>query len=166
MDINYDGRIKIVLFNPEIPANTGNIGRLCLGADTELHIIQPMRFFINDKYLKRAGLDYWEKVKVFIHASWTHFLEAYPEASLYYCSTKGKKLYTEVDYKDGDFLVFGPESRGLPENMLFENIHRVITIPMHNEIRSINLCNSVAIIMYEAIRQFVCQCQLYDMVDR
>ena len=154
MDIHNDSRVRIVLFNPEIPANTGNIGRLCLGADTELHIIKPMRFFINDKYLKRAGLDYWDKIKLFIHDDWFHFLETYPEENKYYCSTKGKVLYTDVNYKDGDFLVFGPESRGLPENMLFENIEKVITIPMHGEIRSINLCNSVAIILYEAIRQF------------
>ena len=148
-EINF----KIVLYNPEIPANTGNIGRLCLGANAELHIIKPMRFFINDKYLKKAGIDYWEKVKLFLHDDWESFVANYPKDNIYLCSTKGKRLYTDVSYQKNDILVFGPESRGLPEDMLNEYGDKVITIPMHKDIRSINLCNSVAIVLYEGMRQ-------------
>ena len=155
--------LKIVLYQPEIPANTGNIGRLCIGANAELHIIKPMRFFLNDKYLKRAGLDYWHKVKLFIHDDWQSFLDSTVtyEACLvntkpnniYLCSTKGKTFYSDVKFQKDDVLVFGPESRGLPEDMLNEFGENVITIPMSKDIRSINLCNSVAIILYEGLRQ-------------
>ena len=153
---------KIVLYNPEIPANTGNIGRLCLGANAELHIIKPMRFFINDKYIKKAGLDYWDKVQLFIHEDWQTFLSLHTthqllpsvyQSNIYLCSTKGKKLYSDVVYKKGDVFVFGPESRGLPMEMLDHHHPNVITIPMYSEIRSINLCNSVSIILYEGLRQ-------------
>jgi len=144
---------RIALYQPEIPANTGNIGRLCLGANAELHIIKPMRFFLNDKYLKRAGLDYWDSVKLFIHESYADFVHAYPDNNLYYCTTKTDQKYTDVSFKQGDILLFGPESRGLPEDMLAMNKEKNITIPMHEEIRSINLSNSVSIILYEAVRQ-------------
>ena len=144
---------KIVLYNPEIPANTGNIGRLCLGTNAELHIIKPMRFFINDKYLKRAGMDYWDKVKCFIHDDWDSFISKYPNNNFYLCSTKGKINYTDIKFQKDDILVFGPESRGLNEDFLKANPDKVITIPMYKEIRSINLCNSVAIVLYEALRQ-------------
>lgn len=144
---------RIVLFQPEIPANTGNIGRLCLGANAELHLIKPMRFFINDKYLKRAGLDYWEHVKLFIHDSLDDMLKAYPENRVFYCTTKSNNSYTDHSYQRGDIFVFGPESRGLPEDLIYSHPQNCITIPMHSEIRSINLSNSVSIILYEAVRQ-------------
>lgn len=144
---------RIVLFQPEIPANTGNIGRLCLGANAELHIIKPMRFFLNDKYLKRAGLDYWEHVKLFIHESLQEFLDCYPDNQVWYCTTKTENCYSDQHFKNGDIFIFGPESRGIPEEILNDHRDECITIPMHQEIRSINLCNSVAVILYEGLRQ-------------
>ena len=144
---------KIVLFQPEIPANTGNIGRLCVGADCELHIIKPMRFMINDKYLKRAGLDYWQDLKFSLHDDLAEIQEQYPESKIYYCTTKTGNKFTEPHYQAGDIFVFGPESRGIPEEILLENKENTITIPMSDKIRSINLSNSVAIILYEALRQ-------------
>lgn len=144
---------RIVLFQPEIPANTGNIGRLCLGANAELHIIKPMRFFINDKYLKRAGLDYWDKVKLYFHDSLEELIAQYPNQNIYYCTTKSDRGYHTFKYQQGDIFIFGPESRGIPEDILTEHSDYCITIPMHDEIRSINLCNSVAIILYEGLRQ-------------
>ncbi|MCL2063115.1 MAG: tRNA (cytidine(34)-2'-O)-methyltransferase [Candidatus Cloacimonetes bacterium] len=160
MDYDYDRSLsfRIVLYNPEIPQNTGNIGRLCIGANAELHIIKPMRFFINDKYLKKAGMDYWEKVKLFIHDDWNSFLtqcgiSLLTNNNIYLCSTKGKKSYTDIVFKKGDIFVFGPESRGLPEEMLNKYNDKVITIKMTKDIRSINLCNSVAIVLYEGLRQ-------------
>ncbi|HOQ80614.1 MAG TPA: tRNA (cytidine(34)-2'-O)-methyltransferase [Candidatus Cloacimonadota bacterium] len=144
---------RVVLYQPEIPANTGNIGRLCLGANAELHIIKPMRFFLNDKYLKRAGLDYWDNVKLFVHESLDDLIEKYPNNAVYFCTTKTKQSYTDFSYQSGDLFVFGPESRGLPEDILLAQQNRNITIPMHDSIRSINLSNSVSIILYEALRQ-------------
>jgi tRNA (cytidine/uridine-2'-O-)-methyltransferase len=141
------------LYQPEIPANTGNIGRLCVGADCELHIIKPMRFLINDKYLKRAGLDYWNKLKFHTHQSLQELKINYPHCTLYYCTTKTPRLYTEPDYKPGDAFVFGPESRGIPEDILTENCPETITIPMSDQLRSLNLSNSVAVVLYEALRQ-------------
>jgi len=146
-------RFKIVLYQPEIPSNTGNIGRICVGANLELHIIKPMRFLLNDKLLKRAGLDYWHKLDLTIHNSLEDLLAKYPDNNVYYCTTKTDKIYTKVEYKRGDAFVFGPESRGIPEDILFSNREKNITIPMTGEIRSINLSNSVAIIAYEALRQ-------------
>ena len=144
----------IVLYQPEIPENTGNIGRLCLGSSAHLHLIKPMKFILNDKYLKRAGVDYWEKVKLSIHDDWHTFLSSVgSESRIYLCSTKGKNLYTDRSYKKGDYFVFGPESRGLPSELLNESPHNVIKIPMSDQIRSINLANSVAIIIYEGMRQ-------------
>ena len=143
---------KIVLYQPEIPANTGNIGRLCVGTDCELHIIKPMRFMINDKYLKRAGLDYWEKLKFYLHDNLIEMKENY-QGNLYYCTTKTRQCYTEFNYHTGDMFVFGPESRGLPEELLQENCDKTINIPMSPSIRSLNLSNSVAIVLYEALRQ-------------
>lgn len=143
---------KIVLYQPEIPANTGNIGRLCVGASCELHIIKPMRFLINDKYLKRAGLDYWDDLDLTIHDSLEE-LEIGDENTIYYCTTKTDRVYTEPEFKPGDAFVFGPETRGLPEDILIKNSESTITIPMSSKIRSINLSNSAAIILYEALRQ-------------
>ena len=146
---------KIVLYQPEIPANTGNIGRLCVGCNSQLHLIKPMRFFINDKYIKRAGLDYWQKLDLKLHDSYECFLKNKDESNIYYFSTKAEKSYTDIDYQFGDYLVFGPESRGLPEDIIFssDNKGKVVRIPMSDKIRSINLSNSVAAALYEAWRQ-------------
>jgi tRNA (cytidine/uridine-2'-O-)-methyltransferase len=144
---------KIVLYQPEIPANTGNIGRLCVGADCELHIIKPMRFMINDKNLKRAGLDYWQDLKFFLHDDLAELQAQFPQSNIYFCTTKTERKYTEPEYKDGDIFVFGPESRGIPEEILTNNHNKTITIPMSAKLRSINLSNSVAIVLYEALRQ-------------
>ncbi len=150
---NVEINFRIVLYEPEIPANTGNIGRLCVGSNSELHIIKPMRFFINDKYVKRAGLDYWSKLNLQIWDSLDEFLEAYPNNTAYYCTTKTDHKYSEKKFNKGDIFIFGPESRGIPEEILKKNWDKTITIPMSQEIRSINLSNSVAIILYEAWRQ-------------
>ncbi len=150
---NVKVNFRIVLFEPEIPANTGNIGRLCVGSNSELHIIKPMRFFINDKYVKRAGLDYWSKLKLHVWDSLDDFLEAYPENTVYYCTTKTEYKYSDKIFKKGDIFIFGPESRGIPENILKKKWDQTITIPMSKEIRSINLSNSVAIVLYEAWKQ-------------
>jgi tRNA (cytidine/uridine-2'-O-)-methyltransferase len=142
---------RIVLYQPEIPANTGNIGRLCVGANAELHIIKPMKFFLNDKYLKRAGLDYWDKVKLFVHDGWNSFVEQYTDNNVYLVETCGESFYYEEHFKQGDIFVFGSETKGLPESIL--KTHKTIKIPMSEEIRSINMCNSVAIVLYEGLRQ-------------
>ena len=144
---------RIVLYQPEIPANTGNIGRLCVGADAELHIIKPMRFFINDKYLKRAGLDYWDNLKVFYYDSLNELLTKYNKENFYYCTTKTDNVYIERKFIQGDFFVFGPESRGIPMDILEKYWQNTITIPMTSKIRSINLANSVAIVLFEGLRQ-------------
>lgn len=144
---------KVVLYQPEIPANTGNIGRLCLGANAELHIIKPMRFLLTDAHLKRAGMDYFKHVKLFKHDSLEDLFAAYPESTAYYLTTKTDKKYTDMKFKDGDMLIFGPESRGIPEEILNNNKNNCLTIPMHTTIRSHNLANSVAIVLFEALRQ-------------
>jgi tRNA (cytidine/uridine-2'-O-)-methyltransferase len=145
--------VRVVLYQPEIPSNTGNIGRLCLGAGVELHIVKPARFLLTDKALQRAGLDYWAQLDVKLHGSLDELLAAYPDSTAYYCSTKATRLYTEPEYHPGDLLIFGPESRGLPEELLRANPERVIGIPMTGSIRSLNLANSVSIILYEALRK-------------
>lgn len=151
--INPEINFKVVLHQPEIPANTGNIGRVCLGVGAELHIIKPMRFFLTDKYLKRAGLDYWDKLTIHFHENLNSFIESFPDNNIYYCTTKSSNIYSEKKYKKGDIFVFGAESKGLPEELLKNNYENTINIPMTNQIRSINLSNSVAIILYEAWRQ-------------
>ncbi|PKN75219.1 MAG: tRNA (uridine(34)/cytosine(34)/5-carboxymethylaminomethyluridine(34)-2'-O)-methyltransferase TrmL [Candidatus Cloacimonetes bacterium HGW-Cloacimonetes-2] len=145
--------LNIVLFEPEIPANTGNIGRLCLGSGAKLHLIRPIRFLLDDKSLRRAGLDYWHKLDYQIWDSFAELLASDPAANFHFATTKTANSYLDCAYKPGDYIVFGPESRGLPEDLLSENAERCITIPMTGEIRSINLANSVAIVLYEAIRQ-------------
>jgi len=144
---------KIVLYQPEIPINTGSIGRLCINANAELHIIKPIRFFLDDKHVKRAGMDYWNDVKLCVHDDWRAFLATCDSENIYYCSTKAKNLYHQQTFAKGDAFVFGPESRGLPAKFLTENEHMAVKIPMHPASRSINLANSVAIILYEALRQ-------------
>lgn len=144
---------NIVLYQPEIPANTGNIGRLCVGSQSRLHLIKPFRFLIDDKSLKRAGLDYWHELDIVLHDNIENLLSVIPKDKLYFCTTKSTNSYLDRQYNIDDYFIFGPESRGLPETMLNEYPDRCITIPMTNKIRSINLSNSVAIILYEALRQ-------------
>ncbi|MBN1326768.1 MAG: tRNA (cytidine(34)-2'-O)-methyltransferase [Candidatus Cloacimonetes bacterium] len=144
---------RVVLYQPEIPANTGNIGRLCLGMDAQLHIIKPMRFLINDKYLRRAGLDYWDQVNPVIHSDFESFLEKYSDQNIYFCSTKGSGIYSDRAFALGDIFVFGPETKGLPENILDRFQKQTLRIPMSDKIRSFNLANSVSIILAEAWRQ-------------
>lgn len=143
----------IVLFEPEIPQNTGNIGRLCVGADCPLHIIKPTRFRLDDQAIKRAGLDYWPKLELFLHNDIQEIYNSYPSDRIFLASTKGSKCYWDMQYKHGDVFVFGPESRGLPENLLLAYPANVVRIPMSQNIRSINLANSVGIVLYEALRQ-------------
>ena len=148
-EINF----HVVLYQPEIPANTGNIGRLCVGTNSILHIIKPMRFLLTDKLVKRAGLDYWDKLTLKIHDSLDDFLLEFPDSNIYFCTTKTDRKFTEHKYKKGDVFIFGPESRGIPEDILRKYQKQNITIPMSSKIRSINLSNSVAIVIYEAWRQ-------------
>lgn len=157
---------RIVLYQPEIPANTGNIGRLCVGCGAELHIIKPMRFILDDKHLKRAGLDYWDKLKLYMHDSLDDLVAKYPDNHIYFCTTKTNKKYTDRVFKRGDLFVFGPESRGIPEDILDHYQEWNITIPMTGDIRSINLANSVSIILYEAWRQLSFQSELTDSSPR
>ncbi len=145
--------LHIVLVEPEIPQNTGNIARTCAATGSELHLVEPLGYSLEDKYLKRAGLDYWPLVKIHIHKDFSQVLSAYPEAAFFYASTKAPRSYAEVSYPQDVFLVFGKESRGLPENLLTRVYDRCIRIPMIEGARSLNLSNSVAIVAYEALRQ-------------
>ena len=153
MEKNYEVNFHIVLHQPEMPANTGNIGRLCVGSNSKLHIVKPMRFLITDKYVKRAGLDYWDKLQINFLNDLSEIQSINPEGRIWLCTTKSNNLYTDVTYKKGDIFVFGAESKGLPESYLEENFEKTITIPMTKNIRSINLSNSVGIVLYEAWRQ-------------
>lgn len=144
---------NIVLYQPEIPANTGNIGRLCVGSNSKLHLIKPFRFLMDDKSLKRAGLDYWHELDLAIHDNIDAIIETIHLEQVYFCTTKSTNAYLDRQYNKGDYFIFGPESRGLPESLLEQYSERCITIPMSGKIRSINLSNSVAVILYEAIRQ-------------
>lgn len=143
----------IVLFEPEIPQNTGNIGRLCVGANCPLHIVKPLRFRLDDQAIKRAGLDYWPKLDLVLHQSIDEIYASFPASRIFLASTKGDKCYWDNQYQEGDVFVFGPESRGLPESILHKHPANVIRIPMSEDIRSINLANSVGIVLYEALRQ-------------
>ena len=142
-------RFNVVLFKPEIASNTGNIGRLCLGAGAKLIIVKPTKFLLTDKQIRRAGLDYWKDVKPRFVSS----LKEIDTARAYYCTTKSKKPYYECFFAPDDYFVFGPESSGLPKDLLAKNAERTITIPMTKSVRSLNLANSVAIILHEALRQ-------------
>jgi tRNA (cytidine/uridine-2'-O-)-methyltransferase len=144
---------NIVLYQPEIPANTGNIARLCVGTNSVLHIIQPMKFMITDKHLKRAGLDYWDRLDLMLYKDWEEFLDRNGKERLFFFTTKSEKIYTTINFQSNDFLIFGQETRGLPESILKKNWEYAFTIPMSDKIRSINLSNSVAIVLYEALRQ-------------
>ncbi|MBN2858280.1 MAG: tRNA (cytidine(34)-2'-O)-methyltransferase [Candidatus Delongbacteria bacterium] len=145
--------LNIVLFEPEIPHNTGNIGRLCVGLNSKLHLIEPLGFKITDKALKRAGLDYWTKLDLSVYSSLEHFFSVNRGLNFYYSSTKAERSYYEAEFRKGDFVMFGKESGGLPEIIHSSYKGRGLKIPMSENIRSINLCNSVAVIMYEAYRQ-------------
>lgn len=147
--------IQVVLYQPEIPPNTGNIARTCALTGTPLHLIRPLGFSIDDKTLKRAGLDYWHLLNLTVHDSLEAFLERYPEGSFYLYTTRATRLYTEVAYEPGSFLIFGKETAGLPEALLARFPDRLLKIPMLNRegVRSLNLSNSVAVAVYEAYRQ-------------
>ena len=145
--------MNIVLFQPEIPANTGNIGRTCVATDTKLHLIEPLGFRLNEKEIKRAGMDYWEHLDVTRYVNFEEFLEKNPNAKIWMATTKAKHVYTDVTYGPDDFIMFGKESAGIPEEILVENEETCIRIPMLEKIRSLNLSNSVAIVLYEALRQ-------------
>ncbi|MDD2216805.1 MAG: tRNA (uridine(34)/cytosine(34)/5-carboxymethylaminomethyluridine(34)-2'-O)-methyltransferase TrmL [Eubacteriales bacterium] len=151
--------IHIVLVEPEIPPNTGNIARSCAATGSVLHLVKPLGFSIDDKSLKRAGLDYWPFVKLEVHESLEEFFEIYGEAvtnkSMYFATTKGGRLYTDVEFKDGDMILFGRETAGLPKELIEKNKDHTLRIPMIGDVRlrSLNLSNSVNIILFEALRQ-------------
>ncbi len=145
--------MNIVLLEPEMPANTGNIGRTCVATGTKLHLIEPLGFKLNDKLIKRAGLDYWDKLDVTVYSDYQDFLDRNPGARIYMATTKGLHVYSEVAYEPDCFLMFGKESAGIPEEILLENQDRCVRIPMWGDIRSLNLSNSVSVVLYEAFRQ-------------
>ena len=145
--------LNIVLYEPEIPANTGNIGRTCVATGTRLHLIEPLGFRLGEKELRRAGMDYWKDLDVTTYADYEDFLARNPGAVIYMATTKGLNVYTEVRYEPDSYLMFGKESAGIPEEILRENKERAIRIPMNPQIRSLNLSNSAAIVLYEALRQ-------------
>ena len=145
--------MNIVLLEPEIPANTGNIGRTCVATGSTLHLIKPLGFSLAEKELKRAGLDYWPKLKLKIYENYADFCEQNPGARIHFATTKAKKVYTEASFGQDDYIMFGKESAGIPEGILLDNQEMCIRIPMIGDIRSLNLGNSVAIVLYEALRQ-------------
>lgn len=146
-------KLNIVLFEPEIPQNTGNIVRLAACTNSDVYLVGKLGFSIDSRHLKRAGLDYWDSVKITRVEKLEDLWKQYPSSNFYYLTTKTQKLYTDIKFQDEDFLVFGPETRGLPEDLLEEKSQTAITIPMQDGQRSLNLSNSVAIVVYEALRQ-------------
>lgn len=144
-------KINVVLFEPEIPQNTGNIARLCACTGASLYLVGKLGFSLSSKYTKRAGLDYWDSVDLHKVESMDNLFEMFPDGKFYYLTTKSKKNYTDIEFSDGDFLVFGPETRGLPQEYVTKDT--AITLPMKEGQRSLNLSNSVAITVYEVIRQ-------------
>ena len=145
--------MNIVLHQPEIPQNTGNIGRTCVATGTALHLIEPLGFMLTEKARRRAGMDYWPKLDVTRYMNYGEFMASHQGARVWYATTKAKRTYTEVAYGPDDFIMFGKESAGIPEEILVENEESCIRIPMAEDIRSLNLSNSVAIVLYEALRQ-------------
>lgn len=145
--------MNIVLFEPEIPANTGNIGRTCVATGTKLHLIGPLGFSLNEKEIRRAGLDYWKDLDITVYDDFDDFLAKNPNAKIYMATTKARHVYTEVSYEPDCYIMFGKESAGIPEEILLEHKDTSIRIPMIGDIRSLNLGNSVAIVLYEALRQ-------------
>lgn len=150
-------KLNIVMVEPEIPQNTGNIARTCAAIGAKLHLVKPLGFEISDKYLKRAGLDYWDKLTIEMHENLQEFLTKYPpeKNAMYFATTKGKQCYSDMDYAKSEevFLLFGKETKGLPEDLLQKYIENTIRIPMKEHLRSLNLSNSVAIVAYEVFRQ-------------
>ena len=150
-------KINVVLVEPDIPQNTGNIARTCSATGGKLHLVKPLGFSIDDKYLKRAGLDYWDKLEIEEHESFNAFLEKYnpEENNMFFITTKGQHCYSDVDYSKMDevFVLFGKETKGLPEDILKAHLDKTARIPMRESLRSLNLSNSVAIIVYEILRQ-------------
>ena len=145
--------LNIVLHQPEIPANTGNIGRTCVATGSTLHLIEPLGFRLNEKDLKRAGMDYWDKLDVRRYINFEDFLDKNPNAKIWMATTKAKHVYSEVAYGPDDYIMFGKESAGIPEEILVDYEDTCVRIPMLDEIRSLNLSNSVSIMLYEALRQ-------------
>ncbi len=145
--------MHIVLVEPEIPHNTGNIARTCAVTGSVLHLVKPLGFSVEDRFLKRAGLDYWHMVEIHYHDSFQELCSRYNDGRFYFVTTRGSKLYSEVRYEHDDFLVFGKETAGLPQELLDANPDYCIRIPMVNNARSLNLSNAVAIVLYEALRQ-------------
>ena len=146
-------KINIVLLEPEIPANTGNIGRTCVATGTRLHLIEPLGFHLNEKAIKRAGMDYWKDLDVTTYINYEDFLEKNPGAKIYMATTKGQHVYSDVKFEPDCYIMFGKESAGIPEEILLEHPNEAIRIPMMGETRSLNLANSVSIVLYEALRQ-------------
>ena len=146
-------KLNIVLYEPEIPANTGNIGRTCVATGTKLHLIEPLGFSLSVKALKRAGMDYWSQLDVERYVNYEDFLQRNPGAKIYMATTKAKKIYSEASYEPDCYIMFGKESAGIPEEILVEHPEECVRIPMIGETRSLNLSNSVAIVLYEALRQ-------------
>lgn len=144
---------NIVLLEPEIPANTGNIGRTCVATGTRLHLIEPLGFRLGEKDIKRAGMDYWPQLDVTTYSNYEDFLERNPGAKIYMATTKAPKIYTEAQFEPDCYLMFGKESAGIPEEILLQNQERSIRIPMLGDTRSLNLSNAAAIVLYEALRQ-------------
>lgn len=145
--------LNIVLYEPEIPANTGNIGRTCVATNTRLHLIEPLGFSLEEKQLKRAGMDYWKDLDVTTYVNWQDFCKKNPDAKIYYATTKARHVYSEVNYEEDSYIMFGKESAGIPEEILKNHPDTCVRIPMVGETRSLNLSNSVAIVLYEALRQ-------------
>ena len=146
-------KINIVLLEPEIPANTGNIGRTCVATGSRLHLIEPLGFRLNEKALKRAGMDYWKDLDVTTYINYEDFLEKNPGAKIYMATTKGQHVYSDVIFEPDCYIMFGKESAGIPEEILLKHPNEAIRIPMMGETRSLNLANSVSIVLYEALRQ-------------
>lgn len=144
--------MQVVLVEPEIPANTGNIARLCVATGSPLHLVRPLGFFLSDPKLKRAGLDYWKHLDLIVHNSFPDFLEAVGSKRLFFVETGGDKLYTDVAYQQDDYLIFGSETKGIPKDILLEFAEQIVTLPQ-NDVRSLNLSNTVSIVVYEAWRQ-------------
>ena len=145
--------LHVVLIEPEIPQNTGNIARTCAATGAVLHLIKPLGFSLEDKYVRRAGLDYWDLMELHVYENYADFLEKNPGAKIYMATTKAPKVYTEVNYEPDCYIMFGKESAGIPEDILVNNQETCVRIPMIGDIRSLNLSNSVAIVLYEALRQ-------------
>lgn len=145
--------MHVVLIEPQIPQNTGNIARLCAAAKATLHLVKPLGFFLDNYHVRRAGLDYWDQVTIRLHDSLPSFLAEVSEERYFLVSTKGKLSYTQIGYREDDYLLFGSETAGLPQEFLNSQANRSIRIPMWNDARSLNLSNAVAIVLYEALRQ-------------